>query len=561
MKKRIFIAVISIIAIFGFCFQATNAHSTVAAKKTKTFKNNVRVKGKLRVGSIKNVKKSINKRMKIATYDADSNSMIDADKLDSAISGLLIGTGTVDNTEFGYLDGVTSVIQTQLDAKINAGSISDTEFGYLDGVTSAIQTQLDTKGTGNGNMSTSTYDVAGNGSIDADKLDSGISALLIGTGTISNTELGYLNGVTSALQTQLDAKGVGDMTTSTYDVAGNGSIDADKIDSGLAATLIGAGDVSNTEFGYLNGITTAIQTQFTDITAVTDLLDFDATSRITAVGYQAGNVNEDGGTDNVFIGYQAGDANTTADYNIGIGSGALGANESLGHSNTAIGHNAMASISSSGTMNVAVGRNALDSSTGGTWNVAVGFSALGSDGPDGSTAVGHNALSAATGDNNIGIGYQAGNGISSGGSNIAIGYDADFTDGTASNQLNIGDIIKGSVDSSAPRVDIDGAFVFTPPDSDQARLDDSTITIDNGIVRVAGDGGAAVLDSGDAIEDGAVDGQMVIIQGTHDTNTVQIADNVNTALTGVVTLGAGDTLQLIWDKDESLWYEVSRSDN
>ena len=52
----------------------------------------------------------------------------------------------VSATELGYLDGVTSAVQTQLDNKqaINA-NVSTTELGYLDGVTSAIQTQLDAK--------------------------------------------------------------------------------------------------------------------------------------------------------------------------------------------------------------------------------------------------------------------------------------------------------------------------------------------------------------------------------------------------------------------------------
>jgi len=70
--------------------------------------------------------------------------------------------GNVSNTEFGYLDGVTSAIQTQINAKANTASptftgtvvlpadtsistVSSTEIGYLDGVTSAIQTQLDSK--------------------------------------------------------------------------------------------------------------------------------------------------------------------------------------------------------------------------------------------------------------------------------------------------------------------------------------------------------------------------------------------------------------------------------
>lgn len=50
---------------------------------------------------------------------------------------------TISTTELGYLDNVTSNIQTQLDGKqaINA-TVSTTELGYLDGVTAPIQTQI-----------------------------------------------------------------------------------------------------------------------------------------------------------------------------------------------------------------------------------------------------------------------------------------------------------------------------------------------------------------------------------------------------------------------------------
>ena len=52
----------------------------------------------------------------------------------------------VTSTELGYVDGVSSAIQTQLDGKQAANAnVSTTELGYLDGVTSAIQTQLDGK--------------------------------------------------------------------------------------------------------------------------------------------------------------------------------------------------------------------------------------------------------------------------------------------------------------------------------------------------------------------------------------------------------------------------------
>ena len=72
-----------------------------------------------------------------------------------------IAVSDVTSTEIGYLDGVSSAIQTQLDAKqatisasarlnanlIHDGTISNTEFGYLNGLTGNIQTQIDAAGT------------------------------------------------------------------------------------------------------------------------------------------------------------------------------------------------------------------------------------------------------------------------------------------------------------------------------------------------------------------------------------------------------------------------------
>ena len=92
----------------------------------------------------------------------------------NSIAATKIGTGTVDNTEFGYLDGVTSAIQTQINSKqatitggattitssdltasralasnasgkVAVSSVTSTELGYVSGVTSAIQTQIDNK--------------------------------------------------------------------------------------------------------------------------------------------------------------------------------------------------------------------------------------------------------------------------------------------------------------------------------------------------------------------------------------------------------------------------------
>ena len=81
--------------------------------------------------------------------------------------------GDVSSTEIGYLDGVTSAIQTQLSNKQDVvANVSNTEIGYLDGVTSLIQTQLD------GKINTSLINAAGD--------------LLIGTAndTIARLEIG-----------------------------------------------------------------------------------------------------------------------------------------------------------------------------------------------------------------------------------------------------------------------------------------------------------------------------------------------------------------------------------
>jgi hypothetical protein len=150
------------------------------------------------------------------TYSDVGNTItIDVDI--TASGGLKIDTGklTVDplvtqlrvanvtDTEIGYLDGVTSSIQTQLGNKQDkVTDVSDTEIGYLNGVTSSIQTQLDNKlasadlteaaqdavntaivaGTG----LDKTYDDAGN-TITLD-IDSTV-ATLTGTQTLTNKTL------------------------------------------------------------------------------------------------------------------------------------------------------------------------------------------------------------------------------------------------------------------------------------------------------------------------------------------------------------------------------------
>jgi len=77
------------------------------------------------------------------------------------------------------------------------------------------------------------------------KVATGIDAVKLADGTVTNAELQYINTLSSNAQTQLAAK--------------HATIDSS---ARLDASLIGAnGNVSNTEYGYLSGVTSDIQTQ------------------------------------------------------------------------------------------------------------------------------------------------------------------------------------------------------------------------------------------------------------------------------------------------------------
>lgn len=139
-------------------------------------------------------------------------------------------------------------LPTGIDAiKIGAGSVSNTEFGFLDGVTSAIQTQIDGKVTANGAISGATktkitYDAKGlvtaGADIAAADLPTGIDAAKIANASVSNTEFQFLDGVTSAIQTQINAKKTDSMTTARLlgrTTASTGAIE--ELTVGLGLTL------------------------------------------------------------------------------------------------------------------------------------------------------------------------------------------------------------------------------------------------------------------------------------------------------------------------------------
>jgi hypothetical protein len=172
------------------------------------------------------------------------------------INNISIGNTTA--TEISYLANVTSDVQSQIDAKAplnspsftgtvslptttDIGNVSSTELEHLNGVTSGIQAQLD--GKLDSSTAATTYAPISNASFN------GTVALPIMTsiGNVSSDELGYLNGVTSAIQAQLDDK------APTADPTFTGTV------SGVTKSHVGLGDVDNTSDAD-KPISTATQT-------------------------------------------------------------------------------------------------------------------------------------------------------------------------------------------------------------------------------------------------------------------------------------------------------------
>jgi hypothetical protein len=107
---------------------------------------------------------------------------------------------TATTAELNIIDGVTA---TTAELNIMDGvTATTTELNYVDGVTSAIQTQL------NGKQATITGAAT---TIDDSNLTANRAVVSNGSGkvavsAVTSTELGYLDGVTSAVQTQINTK-------------------------------------------------------------------------------------------------------------------------------------------------------------------------------------------------------------------------------------------------------------------------------------------------------------------------------------------------------------------
>ena len=115
---------------------------------------------------------------------------LSTDTVGSFVESLVAGTGITLANNSG--EGATPTITVDTSAiQARVANVTDTEIGYLDGVTSAIQTQMDLKAP----LASPTF----TGTV------SGVSATMVGLGSVNNTA-DTAKPVSTAQQTALDLK-------------------------------------------------------------------------------------------------------------------------------------------------------------------------------------------------------------------------------------------------------------------------------------------------------------------------------------------------------------------
>lgn len=194
----------------------------------------------------------------------------------------------VSDTEIGYLDGVTSSIQTQLDSKLASANLTEAAQDAVNAalvagtgidktyddesntitldIDSTVATKDGTQELRNKTIYTQYNDIVISVS-DIENVTATASELNVLDGiTASTTELNYTDGVTSSIQTQIDAKLASSTAASTYETISNVSLKAPLASPALTGTPTAPTATAGTN-------TTQVATTAFVTTAVNNVID------------------------------------------------------------------------------------------------------------------------------------------------------------------------------------------------------------------------------------------------------------------------------------------------
>jgi len=247
-----------------------------------------------------------------------------------------------------------------------------------------------------------------------------------------------------------------------YDGTDNVRIDPSNLGGGGASDLNGLSDVSidltNDNAFFINipsGVSGAVGNIGLGEEALNSLTSGDYN---TAIGKQALN-NSTTSERSTAIGYNAGaSAGTNLQLNavligdnagfgrsgyrtVAVGSGAMsfGLGKSAVNRNTAIGYHALYRIDTNGADNIAIGHEASQFLTTATKNIAIGDNAARSSTANGHISIGYQAgYSQTSGATNTNIGFFAGYNTTTGGDNTYVGYQTAYS-ATGSRNTAMGD--------------------------------------------------------------------------------------------------------------------------
>jgi hypothetical protein len=180
--------------------------------------------------------------------------------LELADEGILLDINTI-NTSINTIENSIVAIESDIDTlQTNSETFATiTDLGTLESTVDTISGSVETLET---NLGTLSGEVDLKSPIESPSFTGNVVLpTTTSIGDASSEEISHLNGVTSAIQTQIDSKLGSTTAASTYAPLNNPTL------SGTVSlpTTTSVGDVSSTEIGYLNGVTSSVQTQLTDL--------------------------------------------------------------------------------------------------------------------------------------------------------------------------------------------------------------------------------------------------------------------------------------------------------